>query len=89
MNILISLTEVTVEEIEKKYAGKGYADFKKDVEEAIVAELEPIQKKVKDILADKAYLEKIYKAGAEKAYYMSMKTLRKMQRKIGLIPPAK
>ncbi|HCW04991.1 MAG TPA: tryptophan--tRNA ligase [Clostridium sp.] len=89
MNILISLTGVTVEEIEKKYAGKGYADFKKDVEEAIVAELEPIQKKVKDILADKAYLEKIYKAGAEKAYYMSMKTLRKMQRKIGLIPPAK
>ena len=58
MNILISLTGVTVEEIEKKYAGKGYADFKKDVEEAIAAELEPIQKKVKDILADKAYLEK-------------------------------
>lgn len=89
MNILISLTGVSPEEIEKKYAGKGYADFKKDVGEAIVAELEPIQKKVKDILADKAYLENIYKAGAEKAYYMSLKTLRKMQKKIGFIPPAK
>ncbi|NLM36342.1 MAG: tryptophan--tRNA ligase [Clostridiales bacterium] len=89
MNILISLTGVSPEEIEKKYAGKGYAEFKKDVAEAIVAELEPIQNKVKEILADKAYLEKIYKAGAEKAYYMSLKTLRKMQKKIGFIPPAK
>lgn len=89
MNILISLTGVAPEEIEKKYAGKGYADFKRDVAEAIVAELEPIQKRVKDILADKTFLENIYKAGAEKAYYMSMKTLRKMQKKIGFIPPAK
>ncbi|SCN24290.1 Tryptophan-tRNA ligase [Clostridium sp. N3C] len=89
MNILISLTGVTPEEIEKKYTGKGYAEFKKDVAEAIVAELEPIQNRVREILADKTYLENIYKAGAEKAYHMSIKTLRKMQRKIGFIPPAR
>lgn len=89
MNILISLTGATVEELESKYAGRGYADFKKDVAEAIIAELEPVQNKVSQILTDKAYLESIYKAGAEKAQYMATKTLRKMQKKIGFIPVSK
>ncbi|MBS4959100.1 MAG: tryptophan--tRNA ligase, partial [Clostridium sp.] len=35
---------------------------------------------------DKKALEDIYKLGAEKANYVSMKTLRKMQKKIGFIP---
>lgn len=89
MTILSTITGMTMEEIEKKYQGQGYAQFKKDVAEAIVSELEPIQKKVKELLGDKAYLESIYKAGAEKANYVAAKTLRKMQKKIGLIPVAK
>ena len=36
--------------------------------------------------SDKKALEAIYKEGAEKANYASMKLLRKMQKKIGLIP---
>jgi tryptophanyl-tRNA synthetase len=89
MTILSTLTGQTAEEIEVKYQGQGYAQFKKDVAEAIVAELEPIQKKVKELLGDKAYLESIYKAGAEKANYVATKTLRKMQKKIGFIPVSK
>jgi tryptophanyl-tRNA synthetase len=86
MTILSTITGQTTEEIENKYEGQGYAQFKKDVAEAIVGELEPIQKKVKELLTDKAYLENIYKAGAEKANYVATKTLRKMQKKIGFIP---
>lgn len=89
INILSSLTNETIEAIEKKYDGMGYAQFKADVAEAIIAELSPVQEKVKDLLGDKAYLESIYKAGSEKAYYISMKTLRKMQKKIGLVPMSK
>jgi tryptophanyl-tRNA synthetase len=89
MTILSTLTGETFEDIEKKYEGQGYAQFKKDVAEAIVAELEPIQIKVKELVANKVYLESIYKAGAEKANYVANKTLRKMQKKIGFIPVAK
>lgn len=89
MTILSTITGEPFEEIEKKYEGQGYAQFKKDVAEAIVAELEPIQIKVKEFVANKAYLESIYKAGAEKANYIANKTLRKMQKKIGFIPVAK
>ncbi|GAA0733478.1 tryptophan--tRNA ligase [Clostridium oceanicum] len=86
MTILGNIKGMTMEEIEKKYEGQGYANFKKDVAEAIVEELEPIQNKVNEYLGDKSYLEDIYKKGAEKAYKVSYKVLRKMQKKIGFIP---
>ncbi len=86
MTILGTITGMNMEEIEKKYEGKGYAEFKNDVAEAIISELEPIQNKVNELLTNKEYLESIYKKGAEKAYKVSYKMLRKMQKKIGFIP---
>jgi tryptophanyl-tRNA synthetase len=89
ISILRTLTGMSIEDIEKKYEGQGYAGFKTDVGEALVSELEPIQKRVKEILADKENLEEVYKRGAERANYVANKTLRKMQKKIGFIPPVR
>jgi len=89
ITILSVITGKTHEEIEKDYEGQGYAQFKKDVAEAIVGELAPIQEKVKELTTNKEYLESIYKKGAEKANYAAAKTLRKMQKKIGFIPLSK
>ena len=86
INIVSTIEGVSPEDIVARYEGKGYAEFKKDVAETIVAELEPVQKRVKELLSNKKELEAIYKAGAEKANYMATKTLRKVQKKIGLIP---
>lgn len=86
INILATIEGITPEEVVVRFEGKGYAEFKKEVGDAIVRELEPVQQRVKDLLANKTELEAIYKAGAEKANYMAMKTLRKTQKKIGLIP---
>ncbi|WP_041711308.1 tryptophan--tRNA ligase [Clostridium pasteurianum] len=89
MIILNTLTGESIEAIEKKYEGQGYAKFKEDVAEAIVNELKPIQDKVKNLTTDKAYLESIYKEGAKRASYIANKTLRKVQKKIGFIPVSK
>ena len=86
LNILSAINNKTPEDLVKEYEGRGYADLKKDVAEAIVTELEPIQERVKELLKDKKALEAIYKEGANKANYIANKTLRKMQKKIGLIP---
>ena len=86
LNILSAINNKTPEDLVKEFEGKGYADLKKDVAEAIVTELEPIQEKVKELLKDKKALEAIYKEGANKANYIANKTLRKMQKKIGFIP---
>ncbi len=85
LNILSAIKGISPEDLVKSYEGKGYADLKKDVAEAIIGELSPIQEKVKELLSNKKYLEEVYQSGAQKASYVANKTLRKMQKKVGFI----
>lgn len=86
INILCAINGTTPEEVVASYQGKGYSHLKADAAEAIITELTPVQEKVNKLLSDKKYLEEIYKNGALKASYTANKVLRKMQKKIGLIP---
>ena len=61
----------------------GYGTFKTAVGEAVVADLEPVQKRVKELEANKDYLDAIIKDGAEKASRLADRTLSKVQRKVG------
>ena len=45
----------------------------------------PIQEETARILKDKAYLESVYRAGAERASHVAEKTLRKVYKKVGFI----
>ena len=45
--------------------------------------LEPVQKRVKELEANKDYLDAIIKDGAEKASRLADRTLAKVQRKVG------
>ena len=83
MQIYASATGKSYEEIEREFDGKGYGAFKPAVGEAVVEVLRPIREETGRLLADKAYLEGVYRAGAEKAEYIANKTLRKVQKKIG------
>ena len=64
---------------------KGYGAFKPVVGEAVVEMLRPIQEETRRLLSDKAYLESVYRAGAEKASYVAEKTLRKVYKKVGFL----
>ena len=87
MQIYASVTGKSYEEIEKEFDGQGYGAFKPAVGEAVVEMLRPIQAETQRLLADKAYLESVYRAGAEKAAYVANKTLRKVYKKVGFIQP--
>ena len=52
---------------------------------AVIEPLPPIREEAARILADKAYLESVYRAGAEKASYTAAKTLRKVYKKVGFV----
>ncbi len=84
MEIYSACTGLTFEQIEKDFEGKGYGDFKVAVGEAVVSVLEPIQKRYKEFLTDRAYLEQKAKEGAEKAAYLAERTIRKVYKKVGL-----
>ena len=59
--------------------------FKPAVGEAVVELLRPIREEAQHLLGDKAYLESIYKSGAERASYLANKTLRKVYKKVGFV----
>ena len=86
MQIYASATGKSYEEIEKEFDGQGYGKFKPAVGEAVVEVLRPIREETERLLADKAYLEGVYRAGAEKAEYIANKTLRKVYKKVGFLP---
>lgn len=86
LTIFSVMTGEKIEDIVKRYEGKGYGDFKADLAEAIVAHLHPIQTKFKELMDDKAYLEEVYADGAAKASKIAYKTLSKVYKKVGLVP---
>lgn len=83
IDIYTAMTGKTSEETVREFDGKGYGEFKLAVGETIVSCLKPMQDKVADLSKDKAYIDGIIKENAEKAEYFSMKTIRKVQRKVG------
>ena len=85
MSILSALTGQSLDTIAADFAGKGYGAFKPAVGEAVVETLRPIREESERLLKDKAYLESVYKAGAEKASYIANKTLRKVYKKVGFV----
>ncbi len=84
MNIYSCVTGRSYEEIEKEFDGKGYGDFKLAVGEAVADDLAPLQKRYEELMAEKTYLDSMIKANDEKAQYYATKTLRKVQKKVGL-----
>ncbi len=86
LTIYCAATGKTMEQAEAEFADKGYGVFKPAVGEAVVELLRPIQEEANRLMQDKAYLEKIYQEGAEKAQYLANKTLRKVYKKVGFVP---
>lgn len=86
LSIYCAVTGKTIPEAEQEFAGMGYGAFKTAVGEAVVAELEPVQKRVHELEANKDYLDAIIKSGAEKAGRLAERTLAKVQKKVGFPP---
>ena len=85
MSIYAAVTGKSFEEIENEFAGCGYGKFKPVVGEAVVEHLRPIREEATRLMKDKAYLESVYRDGAQKASYVAEKTLRKVYKKVGFV----
>ena len=83
LTIYCAATGKTIAEAEEDFAVQGYGVFKPAVADAVVELLRPIREESGRLLADKAYLEGIYREGARRAQYLASKTLAKVQRKVG------
>ena len=85
MEIYSACTGLTFEQIEDEFRGKGYGNFKTAVGEAVVAQLEPIQQRYKELLKDRKYLDELAQHGAESASKLARRTIDKVYKKVGLV----
>ncbi|MCB7070659.1 MAG: tryptophan--tRNA ligase [Caldibacillus thermoamylovorans] len=83
MSIYSIFGNISIEDLEKKYEGKGYGEFKTDLAEVIINALQPIQDRYKELI-DSDELDNILDEGAEKAALVANKMLRKMEKAMGL-----
>ena len=85
LTIYCAATGKSIEEAEAVFADQGYGIFKPAVGEAVIELMRPIREEAQRLMRDKAYLESIYKEGAERARYLAEKTLRKVYKKVGFV----
>ena len=83
--IMSAATGRPVEDLEKEFAGSQYGSFKDAVADAVIDDLKPIQEKYDGIKDDKAYLDSVFKEGAEAAQRRANRLLSKVYRKVGFV----
>lgn len=87
ISIFAALNNQEISEVCRQYAGKGFADFKKDLAELSVEVLGPITDEMRRLMAEKSFIDSILKEGAEKADEISRPILRSVHEIVGFIRP--
>lgn len=83
LSIIAAMSGSTIEETVSKLQGQGYGGLKNYCTEVVLDTLRPIQAEHAKLMADKGYLQSVLMENAERANAIAIRTLRKVQRKIG------
>lgn len=86
LSIMSATTGRTIEELVPEYEDKMYGHLKKDVAEAVVAMLEPIQQRYHEMRNDPTFLQQVMKQGADKARERAATTLADVYKAVGFVP---
>jgi tryptophanyl-tRNA synthetase len=84
LTIHSALSGQSISDLENEFSGKGYGDFKAAVAEVVIAKLEPIGKRTKELMDDPAELSRVLNNGAQKANEVASTTLKAAYSAIGL-----
>jgi tryptophanyl-tRNA synthetase len=78
-------SEKPIKEIEKKYAGRGYAEFKNDLAEVIIKYLKPLREKREKLAKNPDYVRDILEQGRKRAQKIASQTMEEVKKATGLI----
>ena len=85
LSIYAATCGITIEQAQAEFAGSRYGDFKIAIGTAVADMLAPIQAEYRRILDDKAYLDRVLKLNAQKAFAIAEETYRDVRQKVGFI----
>ena len=75
------------DQVRQHFAGMRYGDLKKQVAEAVLAKVEPIQARYREITADPGHVAKVLEEGAARVTPLARETVQKAKRAMGLFTP--
>lgn len=85
IQIYAAVADITSAEVEAKYVGKGYGDFKAGLADVVVAKVMELQGRFHELRNDETNLKKVLEAGAEQARELSETKLVEVKRRVGLL----
>ncbi len=83
LGIYSSLTDSTLQNSVKIFAGKNFSEFKENLGVELVNKIEPISKEINKLLGDKKYLDEILLDGVEKANMIASKKIERIKEIVG------
>ena len=86
LSIIAALEGAPVAQVEQRFAGQGYGALKTSAAEAVLAFAIPFQERTRELLADRAELERLMERGAHRARAVAAQTLASVYHRIGFVP---
>ena len=84
MTIYSEFSGLKMTDLESKYKGVGYGSFKKDLVEVVIAVLEPLQIRYKEI-RETDNIDNLLRVGTEKAKRVADDTLHRVKKNMGFV----
>ena len=84
LTIYRSLSGQSQEEIEAHFEGKGYGDLKRELADVVIATLEPVQARFRELTEDPAYIDELLAEHAARVRVIASATMDKVRRVMGL-----
>lgn len=84
ITVLSAITGEAPDSISQRFEGQGYGYLKKEVAEAVVAELGPFQEEYTRLMADEAYLDGLLTSSTEKVRAIAQATMQRVRDAVGI-----
>jgi tryptophanyl-tRNA synthetase len=89
LTIFSAIEGAPIAELERRYEGSGYGEFKQDLAAALVEHLDPIRKRLHELMDDPGETARLLEVGAERAAEVAEGTLTAVRAAVGLVPVAR
>ena len=83
LGIYSSISNESIDKIKSEFEGKNFSIFKDKLSELLANKIDPIGKKIKNLLKDEKYLDQILENGAQKADNLASKKINKIKDLMG------
>ena len=85
LSIYSALSERSINDITEKYAGKGFAEFKRNLTDLVVEKIVPISDEMHKLIDDKSYILSVLQQGANRASETASKNYQKVKELVGFV----